>query len=103
MQLCERDQPLHIGVVVQDDNGEGVPGIEVWLTWAEGVDRAVTGLKPDEGLGYADFYVDPDTVYSISVGDLGMPLVSGLQLEDCPVDPAEGEGFLGSWRILLAP
>ena len=87
---------------MQDEDGQGVPGVEVWLTWAEGADRAVTGLKPDKGTGYADFSASPDTAYTISVGELGMPLVSGLQLEECPVE-GYGEPIIGSWRIVLAP
>jgi len=89
-------------VVVQDENGEGVPGVEVWLTWSDGADRAVTGLKPDRGPGYADFDVDPEVAYTVSVGQLGMPLVTGLRAEPCPVEE-EGESFTGSWRLVLAP
>jgi hypothetical protein len=90
-------------VVVQDDTGEGVPGLEVWLTWAQGADRAVTGLKPDEGPGYVDFNAEVNTTYAISVGQLGMPVVSGLQLENCPRREGDWEPFAGSWRLLLAP
>ncbi len=102
-QLCDPEQPLHVEVVVQNEDGEGVPGIEVWLTWAEGADRAVTGLKPDEGMGYVDFNADPRTTYTISAGELGMPLVSGLQLETCPTHTRVRETILGSWRVVLAP
>ncbi len=102
-QLCDPALPLHIAVVVQDEEGEGVPGVEVWLTWAQGADRAVTGLKPEEGLGYADFNVDPNTAYAISVGELGIPLISGLRLEDCPTAAEGEESIVGSWRIVLAP
>jgi hypothetical protein len=102
-QLCDPEQPWHIEVVVQDEDGEGVPAVEVWLTWAQGADRAVTGLKPDQGLGYADFNAEPDTDYTISVGELGMPLVSGLRLEACPAEVGDGETVVGSWRVILAP
>ena len=102
-QLCDQEQPYRIEVVVQDEYGRGVPGVEVWLTWAQGADRAVTGLKPEHGMGYADFNVGPDIAYTISVGEPGMPLVSGLQLEECPTETEEGEAVLGSWRVILAP
>lgn len=102
-QVCDSEEPLHIGVIVLDEDRRGVPGLEVWLTWARGTDRAVTGLKPDRGLGYADFSAQPDTAYSISVGQLGMPIVSGLQLEDCPAQIGEEEALVGSWHVVLAP
>ena len=101
-QLCLPDQMPHLEVVVQDEDGAGMPGIEVWLTWSGGADRAVTGLQPQEGAGYVDFDVDQDVSYAIGVGELGLPLVTGLQLESCP-DEEDSEGLIGSWRIVLAP
>ncbi|MEA3377484.1 MAG: hypothetical protein U9R72_14945 [Chloroflexota bacterium] len=101
-QLCDREQIPHIEVVVQDEDGEGVPGVDVWLTWSDGADRAVTGLKPGRGYGYADFNAAADVAYTVSVGELGLPLVTGLELEDCPVEGDE-EPFTGSWRLVLAP
>ncbi|MFO7741227.1 MAG: hypothetical protein R6X31_02835 [Anaerolineae bacterium] len=101
-QLCDREDVPHIEVVVQDEDGEGVPGVDVWLTWSDGADRAVTGLKPGRGPGTADFNAAPDVGYTVSAGELGMPLVTGLELEDCPVEEGE-EPFLGSWRLVLAP
>lgn len=79
-----------------------MPGVEVWLTWSDGADRAITGLKPGQSPGYADFTMTPDTAYTISVGELGMPLVTGLQIEDCPVEEDDAS-FAGSWRLTLAP
>lgn len=102
-QLCGTAEPLRIEVVVLDEDGEGVPAVVVWLAWAQGVDRAVTGLKPDKGLGYVDFGAQPNINYSISVGQLEMPLLSGLRLESCPAEGADEEPVLGSWRIVLAP
>lgn len=102
-QICDRGEPLHIGVTVQDEQDEGVPGVTVWLTWAEGTDRAVTGLKPDKGLGYADFNVNLETRYTISVGELAMPILSGLQVEKCPSRTRREEPIFGSWHIVLGP
>lgn len=100
--LCEREQEPHIEVVVLDETGEGVPGIEVWLRWSDGADRAMTGLKPGRGPGYVDFRAAPDVTYTVSVVESGMPLVTGLRLEDCSVEE-DGEPFAGSWRLVLAP
>lgn len=106
-QVCEREQASQIQVVVEDENGRGVAGVEVWLLWADGADRAVTGLKPAYGPGYADFNAFQDVAYTVSVGELGMPLVTGLQLEDCPPEGDEEEqgeeSFTGSWRLIVAP
>lgn len=105
--VCEPEQTPQIQVVVEDENGRGVPGVEVWLLWADGADRAVTGLKPAHSPGYADFNAAPDVAYTVSVGELGMPLITGLRLEDCPLerddDEQVDEPFTGSWRLTLAP
>ena len=99
--LCQPERRPHIAVVIQDEDGAGVPGVEVWLTWPGGADRAVTGLKPQIGPGYADFDVKEGIGYAIGVGELGLPLVSDLELGSCVGD--EGERFIGSWRLVISP
>jgi len=47
----------------------GNAGIEVWVTWENGADRFVTGLKPDKGNGYGDFDMQPGGVYAIAVAE----------------------------------
>jgi hypothetical protein len=89
-------------VVVRDERGRGVPGVEVWLMWPGGADRAVTGLKPQRGAGYADFDAEPGASYEIGVGELGMPLVTDLQVGPCVQEEVE-EPLMGSWRIVLGP
>jgi hypothetical protein len=99
-QVCEQGQTLHIEVVVQDEEGRGVPGVEVWLMWDGGSDRAVTGLKPEQGAGYADFDAETEVDYSLGVSELGAPLASGLRLESCPEEKGK-EPLMGSWRVVL--
>ncbi len=97
-QICEPGQPERIKVVIRDERGAGVAGVEIWLMWDGGADRAVTGLKPQYGAGYADFEAEPDVRYSLGVGELGTPLITNLRLEPCPDDEE-----MGSWLILLEP
>jgi hypothetical protein len=99
-QVCEQGQTPHIEVIVQDEQGGGVPGVELWLMWDGGTDRAVTGLKPEQGMGYADFDAEQGVDYSIGIGELGAPLVTGLRLEPCPEEKGK-EPLVGSWRIVL--
>jgi hypothetical protein len=92
--------PPHIEVVAQDEEGEGLAGVEVWLAWSGGTDRAVTGLKPQEGKGYADFDAAPGVSYDLSTSAMGMPLVTGLLIKSCPAQEGE-QPTPGSWRIVL--
>jgi hypothetical protein len=101
-QICQAGQREQIAVVVKDERGEEVPGVEVWLMWPGGADRAVTGLKPQEGVGYADFDVEWGVNYSLGTSELGRPLVTALRLESCPT-PEGGALMIGSWRIVLQP
>lgn len=63
-----------------------VPGVEVWLLWEGEADRAVTGLRPAQGLGYADFLVDPGKTYNLYIGSpTGVPLAT-LDIAPCESD-----------------
>ena len=99
-QICEPEQTPHIEIVVRDEHGAGLDGVVVWLMWPGGADRAVTGLKPQHGAGYADFRAELDVGYTFSIGELGMPLVTDLRIEPCPAQKGK-ELLPGSWRIVL--
>jgi hypothetical protein len=74
-EVC--DQKLYepaIQVEVSDRSGNPVQGVLVIITWAGGEERFYTGLKPEKGLGYADFELDPNFVYSARLGESGAPL-----------------------------
>ncbi len=90
-------QPPQIRVIVQDANGQSVPGKEVWITWDGGSDRFVTGLKPEIDPGYGDFDMQPDQAYNVGVDKPTSVIVSGLRADVCETDGRT------SWRLVLAP
>lgn len=77
----------------------GVPGLELWLLSSTGADRAVTGLRPAVGLGYADFTVTPGERYNLHVrAPTGAP-VAVVAIERClPEDGGEG---WSSWLLTI--
>lgn len=76
----------------------GLPMREIWLIWDGGADRAITGLRPRKGLGYADFTVEPGRVYNLYVDSpSGRPILT-LQVEPCP--PSEGPGWVSRTLVL---
>jgi hypothetical protein len=95
--LCNpnQSQPL-IQVVVQDAAGQPIPSIEVRVTWDGGEDQFFTGLKPELGLGYADFLMTPETVYSLMLID-GVNSVSDLTAAECLLE--DGSRYWGSWLL----
>jgi len=91
-----------IRVTVQDLEGNGLPGVDVWITWDGGADRFVTGLKPEFGSGYGDFDMQPDVSYRVGAGtQSALALASNLRATPCTT-PAGVAGRL-SWTIVLQP
>ena len=78
---------------------EAQPGREIWLLWESGADRAVTGFRPQLGLGYADFAVTSGHFYKLYI-DIpeGAPL-STIQVDACTA--AEGGGWLSRHLTVL--
>lgn len=85
---------------MKDDRGAEMAGVEIWLMWPGGADRAITGLKPRSGTGYADFSAEPDVNYTLGISELGMPLATDLQIVSCTPQKGKDPVF-GSWRIVL--
>jgi hypothetical protein len=76
-----------------------LPGREIWLLWEDGADRAITGFKPEIGLEFADFAVEPGHVYKLYIDiPQGVP-ISTIQVEPCTMD--EGEGWVSRLLMLL--
>jgi hypothetical protein len=99
-RICQ-DSPRnpYIEIVVQTREGVGLPGIEIWVSWGGGSDRFVTGLKPELGLGYADFDTAPDQTYAVAVGEPTLYVANDLRATICL--PGEGDSPLASWRLIV--
>jgi hypothetical protein len=79
-----------IRVWVRDAAGNGMAGVEVVVSWNTGQDRFFTGLRPEQGAGYADFEMAPQVEYDVSLagfrGDTAQGLSSDLSAGVCPTD-----------------
>lgn len=65
-----------------NDSGTGVPGVEIILNWPGSEEHIFTGLKPELGLGYADFEMDAGTLYTLRLAD-GSQLITDIEPEPC--------------------
>jgi hypothetical protein len=83
-------------VVVLDASGEGVPDVLVRVLWDTGQDQFYTGLKPELGIGFGDFTMQPDTEYTVQLAESDT-VASGLRAEACT--DSSGASHLGSWRL----
>jgi len=96
-ETCDQDGPAGlIQVWVQNAAGAPVPGIEIIISWENGEDSFFTGLKPDIGLGYADFQMTPGEVYILRLASGGAP-ISGLSAPLCPTQ--DGGDFWGGYAL----
>jgi hypothetical protein len=95
--ICEKElnQPL-FQIEAVDRFGLPVPGVLVIVSWNDGEERFYTGLKPEKGLGYADYTPSPGVVYAIRLGEGGKAVVD-LTALSCK--NAGGGGFWGT-RLL---
>jgi len=90
----------YIEVYITDDNGDGVPAVEVLVEWAEGQDSFYTGLKPGIDSGYGDFLMAADNVYSVTLVGLGEPVL-GLDSAGCRAPT--GRTSIPTYRLTFSP
>jgi len=97
--VCEQTlrDPL-IQVFVEDIDGRPVPGVEVVVNWDEGENHFFTGVKPELGMGYADFIMTPDVVYSLRLV-AGGEIFPDLTPAEC--ETAAGSQYWGSWLLVF--
>jgi hypothetical protein len=88
-----------IQIYATNASGEGIPGVQITINWGlDEEEKFFTGLKPELGLGYADFEAEPGFEYEVLTDDSGV-LVSELELPACSSD--SGDSYWGSWEIYI--
>lgn len=99
-EICDPALPVPlIQVFVFDANQQPVPGAVVNISWPGGQERFFTGLKSEISPGYADYQMDPETTYTLRLGDGGQT-ISDLQAQVCS-NPGGSRSF-GSLRLTFA-
>lgn len=89
-----------VRITVLDQEGEQQPNVELLLRWSEGEDRAFTGLKPEIGMGYADFLVAAGQSYQVGVIGIESDVVQGIVADECIGEGME-KGQIASWEIVF--
>lgn len=85
-------------IFINDGAGLGVPGVQITLTWDDGQESIFTGLKPEIDIGYADFVMTPEIIYTLQVSGGGQ-IIPDLFAPECE---DEGSGrYWGSWRLIF--
>ncbi len=91
----------HLYFNVRDANGQGLPNVGIEIRWANGDETIYTGLKPEQGPGYADLEVTPGQ-YSVTIVHAQGDTVSGLIVGEAPGDCKTDNGATPrGWKLVF--
>jgi hypothetical protein len=85
-------------VSVVDNHHRQLAGMEIIINWDTGEEHFFTGFKPEIGNGYADYIMKPGVIYTVRVGQSGIP-VTNLSAPACP--DSSGQTFTGGLKLLF--
>ncbi|MGB7337315.1 MAG: hypothetical protein WBC91_00370 [Phototrophicaceae bacterium] len=68
---------------VRLQNAEEIAGEPIRVAWENNQSNFVTGLKPERGIGYADFQMEDNLSYIVSMPGLSDPIPSTLVADTC--------------------
>ncbi len=94
--LCEPSQPALLQIYLSDAKIKPVAGIELIITWFGGEEHFFSGLKPEISPGYADYTLNENVEYDLSIAATGTR-VTGLRTTGCT--DASGNVYPGSIRL----
>ena len=88
-----------IQIVATNNSGDGIPGVAIQISLGtDPIEIFYTGLKPELGLGYADFSAEPGLTYQVEIPDSGL-IISGIEVPTCQNE--SDESYWGSWEIYI--
>jgi len=88
-----------IQVIATNSNGEGVPGVALEISLGPDLTEVFyTGLKPEVGLGYADFLAEPGLAYTLEVPESGL-VIQDIEVPTCTSE--SGNSYWGGWEVYI--
>lgn len=88
--------PGLLQIIVVNRNRRQLAGVEIVITWDGGREQFFTGLKPELGMGYADYILTPGTTYTVQLGR-GSDIAGGLTTPTC--QRQDGTAFTGGIKL----
>jgi len=84
-----------LSVVVYDAQGDPLPNVELLIRWPEGEDRFFTGLKPEQGVGYADYALAAGQSYQVGIVGIESDVAQDIVSDAC------ADGTRASWELVF--
>ncbi len=95
--FCDPELPQGLlQVEVFDNAGRPVSGVRITITWEGGQESFFTGLYPRISPGYADYVMEPGTLYSLQAGE-GGEIARGISTKPC-ASPGGGSTPGSAWE-----
>jgi hypothetical protein len=96
---CDVELSGTIEVRVRSGGNQGISGERVRVQWDGGSSNFVTGLKPERGVGYADFQMERDVSYIISILGGSDPIAQTILANRCFTE--NGDEATTSYEIIF--
>lgn len=88
-----------IQVIATNSKGEGIPGVALEISLGPDLKEVFyTGLKPEVGLGYADFLAEPGLTYTLEVLESGL-VIPDIEVPTCVTE--SDDSYWGSWEVYI--
>jgi len=81
---------------VLDAAGQPMPNVELLIRWSTGEDRFFTGLKPERGVGYADYTLEEGERYQVGIVGTESDVAQEIVADVC-----SEAGALASWVVVF--
>jgi hypothetical protein len=102
-QLTCTDEPdtAHLRITVRDSAGHDMPNIGIEVRSTDINETIYTGLKPERGVGYADYETTPGT-YAVRILDAESETVSALTIGETPTNCRADRGTTPrGWKLVF--
>jgi hypothetical protein len=100
LSCSEEPETAHFRVFVRDAQGKDLPNVGIEIRWTNGDETIYTGLKPERGIGYADFEAAPDR-YSITILNAQSD-PANLQVGEAPANCRNDRGVTPrGWKLIF--
>ncbi len=102
MLTCiEEPNEAHLRVLVRDQRGRDLPNVAIGIHWASGEDTIYTGLKPERGVGYADFEAAASN-FSVTIPNAQSDVAENLTIGEPPANCKNDRGQTPrGWKLIF--
>jgi hypothetical protein len=101
LSCVDEPETAKLRFTVRDTTGREVPNVAIEIRGDGGSETVYTGLKPERGLGYADFEANPG-IFSVTVLNAKSETVSNLAIGAPPANCKSDSGkTLRGWKLVF--